>query len=170
MVTSSDSYGNSTGIERLIGDLWVSRTLSSTTIPTSDQVDLAIDDIGSELNIHLSGAGYTVPVSTGSDPITHRWLESMNNQGAAANVLGMIPMTAIAPISEDAGSNRMQMYIGFYNRGLTMIDEQKIRSARINERVAIVFTGSQTDSNRDRKLPRFTRGMDDTPSLKRLTD
>ena len=69
MATSSDSYGNSTGIERLIGDIFVSRTLSSTTVPTELQVDLSIDDIASELNRELAAAGYQVPVSTTVNPL-----------------------------------------------------------------------------------------------------
>ncbi len=172
MATSSDSYGNTTGIERLIGDLWVSRAITTTTVPTLEQIETAIDDIGSELNVVLAGAGYVVPMSTSADPIPSRWLESINNQGAAAILLGTIPMTAIAPESEDAGSNRMQMYIGFYNRGLKRIEEEKIRASRTSGRISgLVKAGSATDSNGDIKKPIFFRGLDDTDKRKsKLTE
>ena len=170
MVTSSNSYGTSTGIERLVGDIFVSRTLSSTTVPTILQIDLIIDDIAAEMNVALAANGYTAPVSTADDPIPSRWLESINNWGAAAMVLGTLPMTAIAPGQEDAGVNRMEMYQAFFNRGMTRIADKKVAAARSRGRLAATFAGSQESSDGERKLPVFKRGMDRTPGTRNLTE
>lgn len=164
MATSSDSYGTSTGIERLIGDIFVSRAVTSTTVPTLSQVELSIDDMGAELNRELAAAGFQVPVSTTVNPIEARWLESINNYGAAALILGTIPMTAITPGSEDAGSNRMEMYSSFFNRALASIKDQRFTAARIRGRLGAVFGGSQQDSDGNRKLPIFKRDTDRTPN------
>lgn len=157
MATSSDSYGTSTGVERLIGDIVISRAFTSTTVPSLAAVELNIDFIGSELNRELSAAGYQVPVSTTVNPMESRWLEGINNQGAAAMTLGTMPMTAITPGSEDAGSNRMEMYSSFLNRALTAIKENRFTAARTRGRLGAVFAGSQEDDQGNRKLPRFKR-------------
>lgn len=170
MATSSDSYGTSTGIERLIGDIFVSRAITSTTVPTLSQVELSIDDMGSELNRELAASGFQIPVSTSANPIEHRWLESINNYGAAALILGSIPMTAISPGSEDAGANRMEMYQSFFNRALTTIRDQRFTAARVRGRLGAVFGGSQQDSEGNRKLPRFKRDDDRTPGTGDFTE
>ena len=170
MATSSDSYGNTTGVERLVGDIVQNRAFSTTTIPTLLQVELFIDDIGADLNVSLSANGYVVPTSTANDPIVSRWLEGINNYGAAALVLGSLPMTAIAPGQEDAGVNRMEMYQAFFNRAITRIDDKKVRSSRSRGRLAAVMSGSQSDTDGERKLPIFTRGADSFPGTRTLTE
>jgi len=170
MVTSSNSYGNTTGVERLVGDIFVSRTITSTTVPTTLQVDLTIDDIASEINVALAANGYTAPLSTANDPIVHRWLEAINNYGAAAMLLGSIPMTAIAPGLEDAGTNRMELYQSFFNRGMTRIVDKKIKASKSRGRLAAVMSGSQSDTDGNRKLPMFTRDADNFPSTRTFTE
>jgi len=170
MVTSSNSYGNTTGIERLVGDMFVGRAITSTTVPTTLQVDLAIDDIASEINVALAANGYTAPLSTADDPIEHRYLESINNYGAAAMLLGTIPMTAIAPGLEDAGTNRMEMYQAFFNRGITKINDKKIKATKSRGRLAAIMAGSQSDTDGNRKLPLFKRDADNFPSTRPFTE
>ncbi len=170
MATSTNSYGTSTGVVRLIGDIFVSRAITTTTVPTTAQVDLTIDQIASELNRELAAVGFQVPVSTGTDPLTHAWLESINDMGAAALTLGSIPMTAIAPGSEDAGSNRMEMFQSFFNSALTSIRENRVVAARVRGRFQATFAGSQQDTDGNRKLPIFKRGADSFPGTKSLTE
>jgi len=170
MATSSDSYGTTTGVERLIGDIFVSRTISSTTVPTLAQVELSIDDIASEMNRELLATGFIAPVSTTVNPIEARWLESINNYGAAAIILGSIPMTAIAPGSEDAGTNRMEMYQVFFNRALTSIRDNRFTAARVRGRLGAVFSGSQQDADGNRKLPMFTRSDGRDPASESLIE
>jgi len=170
MATSSDSYGTSTGVERLIGDIFVSRTVTSTTVPTLLQVELAIDDVASELNRELAASGFQVPVSTTVNPMEARWLEGINNKGAAADILSYIPMTAIVPGGEDAGSNRMELFQFQVNKALTAIQENRFTAARTRGRLGAVFGGSQQDSNGKRKLPIFTREDGRTPGLDSFTE
>lgn len=171
MATSTNSYGNTTGVERLIGDIVINRAFSTTTVPTLNQVELMIDDIAAELNVALSANGYSVPVSTASDPITHRWLEGINNYGAAALALGSLPMTAISPGQEDAGTNRMEMYQAFFNRAITRIEDKKVRASKSpRTRLGAVISGSQQTTDGDRKLPIFKRGADKTPGTRGLTE
>jgi hypothetical protein len=170
MATSSDSYGTSTGVERLIGDIFVSRILSSTTVPTLTQVEFFIDDIASELNRELAAASFQVPVSTSANPLEARWLESINNYGAAAIILGSMPMTAISPGAEDAGSNRMAMYQIFFNNALTSIRDNRFTAARVRGRLGGVFSGSQNDIDGNRKKPIFTREDGHTPGIDSLIE
>lgn len=170
MATSSDSYGTSTGIERLIGDIVIDRAFSTLTVPTLLQVELAIDDIASELNRELAAAGFQVPVSTTVNPMEARWLEGINNKGAAADILSYIPMTAIVPGGEDAGSNRMELYQFQVNKALTAIQENRFTAARTRGRLGAVFSGSQQNSDGNRKLPIFKRDDGRTPGLDNFTE
>ena len=170
MATSSDSYGTSTGVERLIGDIFVSRAVTTTTVPTLAQVELAIDDAASELNRELAAAGFQVPVSTTVNPMEARWLEGINNKGAAADILSYIPMTAIVPGGEDAGSNRMELYQFQMNKALTAIIDHRFTAARSRGRLGATFSGSQKNKDGNRKLPIFTRNDNKTPGLEDLTE
>jgi len=154
---SSNSYGTSTGIERLIGDIVISRAFTTTTVPNSTTVELFIDDIASELNRELAASGYQVPVSTTANPLEHRWLESINDKGAAAMILGSMPAVSFAPGFEDAGTNRAEMFIGFFTRALTAIQEHRFTADRTRGRLGAVFSGSQSDTNGSRKKPLFKR-------------
>lgn len=152
-----------------MGDVVVSRSFTTTTVPTLDQVCLILDQTATELNRELDAAGYSAPVSTG-DIIATEWLRNINEMGAAALVLGTLPITAITPESEDAGANRGQLYQGFYNRALTTIQEQRLRASRRRQRLGAVFSGSQSDSDNNRKLPLFKRSLTDFPATRRLTE
>lgn len=169
MPTSTNTYGESTGVERLIGDIVVSRTFSTTTIPTLGQVELELDAVASSLNVELMAAGYSAPVSTGS-PITRRWLQAINEKGAAASLLGTLPSVAFSPESDDAGTNRMAMYESEFKAALERIRDQRIVASRGTSRLGRVFGGSQETSGGTRKLPLFTRGMSGNPSGRDLTE
>lgn len=162
MATSTNTYGTSTGIERLVGDVFVARSITSTTIPSLTYVEGMLDQTAAEINRELQASGYTIPVSTG-ESVARDWVKSINEFGAAALVLGSMPMTAIAPGREDAGSNRMEMFQAYFNSGLKSIRENRLVSSRSRGRLGGVFAGSQEDSDNNRKLPIFTRGMDDYP-------
>jgi len=128
-----------------------------------------INDIGAELNRELSAAGYVVPVSS-TGPGQRRWLQGVNNYGAAALILGSIPMTAISPGAEDAGGNRMEMFQVFFNRALTSIREGRFNAPRVRGRLGAVHSGSQKDSEGKRKLPLFKRDDGRTPGLDSFTE
>jgi len=162
MATSTNTYGTSTGVERLIGDLVVSRSFTATTVPTTLQVDLFLDQTASDLNVALAGAGYQVPVSTTSI-IARGWLQSINEQCAAALIMTSIPMTAIAPGQQQAGANRMQVWQNNHITAIARIDDKKLVAPKTRGRLGATFTGSQEDSDGRRKLPIFKRDLDDFP-------
>lgn len=169
MTVSTNSYGATTGIERLVGDVVISRGFTTTSIPSLAYVEGMIDQTAAELNRALAAAGYTAPVSTG-ETINRQWLAGINEYGAAALVLGSMPMTAISPGREDAGDNRLEMFQAFFNKALTTIKNQELSAGRSRGRLGAVFSGSQSDSDGNRKLPLFRRGMDDYPGSRSLTE
>ena len=169
MATSTNSYGTSTGIAELVGDVVVARTFTSTSVPSLVYVEGMIDRTAAELNRALAAAGYSAPIST-SETINRQWISGINEYGAAALVLGSMPMTAIMPGREDAGNNRMAMFQTFFNAALKTIGEQRLSAGRSRGRLGAVFAGSQSDSDGNRKLPLFKRGSDDDPGSRSLTE
>ena len=171
MTVSTNSYGFSTGVEGLIGDLVVSRAFTTTTIPTLLQVERQIDLVAANLNRELQAAGFAVPVSTGaSDDIARQWLVGINEMGASARLLAMLPMTAIAPDIEDGGANRMAFFQSEYIKALRDIRDNRLVATRARGRLSAVFSGSQEDSDGNQKEPLFRRGAYDTPGTRSLTD
>lgn len=150
-------YGTAGGVEILIGDIVVARDFTTTTIPTSGDVGAFLDDIEAELHRELAAAGFQVPVSTSANPREAAWLAGIAEKGAAALILGSIPMTAIAPGAQDAGTNRMEMYQAFFNRAIENIRENRFTAARTRGRLGAVFAGSQSDTDGNRKKPIFKR-------------
>ena len=169
MPTSTNSYGTSTGIERLVGDVFVSRAITSTTIPSLTYVEGMIDQTAAELNRALAAAGYSAPISTG-ETINRQWISGINEYGAAALVLGSMPMTALSPGKEEAGNNRMEMFQAFFNAALKTIAEQRLSAGRSRGRLGAVKSGSATDSDGNTKLPLFKRGQDDYPGSRSLVE
>ena len=171
MATSTNTYGTSTGIENLIGDMVLSRAFTTTTFPTLLQVERQLDLTAANLNRELQAAGFAVPVSTGaSDDIARQWLVGVNEMGACAKLLAMLPMTAIAPDIEDGGANRMEFFQAEYNRALKDIRDNRLVATRARGRLSAVFSGSQEDSDGNQKEPLFRRGAYDTPGTRSLTD
>ena len=168
MAVDANSYGASTGVERRVGDIVTSRAFSSTTVPTLGQVELAIDDIAAEMNTMLQGVGYTTPVSTG-EVFARRWLQALNEDGAAAAILATMPQVAITITPEDA-SNRMAYYQRRYEEGLQRIEEGKLRVGRAQGKLHGLTAGAATSSDGATKLPLFRRGMDDAPGTRELTE
>lgn len=168
MAVDAASYGATTGVERRVGDLLTARALTSSTIPSLSQVELIIDDVAADLNTALQAAGYSVPVSTG-DPYAHRWLQAVNEDGAAAAVLATMPVTAIRVSMDDAG-NRANYYYQRFQDGLKRIDEGKLRITRTQTRLHGVASGAATDSDGNTKLPIFTRGMGRYPGTVSMTE
>lgn len=153
-----------------MGDIVVSRSFTTSTIPTLAQVEQILDQTASDLNVALSAAGYAAPVST-TQIITRQWLANVNEKCAAALVLTTIPMTAIAPGAEDAGANRIQVWQNDCIRAIQRIDDKKLNAPLAQgNRLWAVFTGSQEDSDGNRKLPAFTRSLDDFPNTRTRTE
>ena len=167
MAESTNSYGSDSGVAKLVGDIVLARTFGTTTIPTLIQVEQIIDGVAAELNVAFQSVGIAVPISTGSDPIVHQYLVHVNDQGAAAQVLGTIPGNAFRPGQEEVGSNRIEMYQASYLRALEAIKNNEVRATRSRRRTQVAFAGSQEDSNNRRKKPMFTREDDYNPRSSR---
>jgi len=168
MATSTNTYGTSTGIERMVGDLFQDRTLSTSSVPTALQVDRILDEIASDMNRALRAAGYSAPISTGaSDLIERDWAKTVNEYGAASRVLLTMPLTSFAPGAEDAGSNRAQTYQFLFQQGMDAIKNLELRAPKSQGRLANVFSGSQSDSDGNRKTPFFKRDEGDNPRTAR---
>ena len=169
MPVSTNSYGASSGVEALIGDIVVSRVFNTTSIPNLVQVETEIDAKAADLNVELMASGYSVPVSTG-DPIVRRWLQGVNEKGAAAAILGSMPLTAFAANAEDAGSNRMEMYMKDFTNALKRIRDNRVVASRSQNRMRNALAGSRTDSDGNVRLPLFSRGAYDYPGSRSLTE
>ncbi len=142
MATSTNSYASVDHVESLIGDMVAERQFSVSSIPTRTQVEQIIDTVAAEINVALAAASYSAPLSTSSDPITYKWLESVNAWGVAAQVISTVPAIAITLDQEDAANNRAQSYQRLYDRALKRIDDQKISASRATSRLGRVYSGS----------------------------
>ncbi len=169
MTVAASTYGTTTGIERLTGDVFVNRSVTSTTIPSLTYVEGMLDQTAADLNRELAAAGYSTPISTGETD-AYAWARSVNEQGAAALVLGSMPIVAIAPGREDAGNSRLQLFSNSFNKALKDIQEHRLVASRSRGRLGAVFAGSQSDSDSQRKLPLFRRDNDSYPGSRSLTE
>lgn len=163
MAVGANTYGSVSGVERLVGDIVQDRDFSTSTVPTEAQVELILDDIAADLNRALLASGYSAPISTG-DSISRTWITSINNYGAAAQVLVTIPTTAIAPGQEQAAGGRSQYYQTLFDRAISQIEEHKLSASRSRGRLGAIKSGSQSDTDGNRKLPSFKRSLTDFPS------
>ena len=91
-------------------------------------------------------------------------------KGAAAKLLGSMPLTAFAANAEDAGSNRMEMYSKEFEQALERIQKNRLVASRTRNRLGNIYAGSQEDSNNDRKLPLFRRNMSGYPGSESMTE
>lgn len=82
------SYGTMADVQELIAQF----TIGVTSTPTTTQATAIITDISNEIDVALSAAGVTVPVTTPAYFLD--WLGLLNAYGAAAAVLkSMFPGT-----------------------------------------------------------------------------
>lgn len=170
MAVNARSYTTVSLVQIMIGDVVEARTFTATTVPSLEQVEQVIDFTAADLNRELAAAQYTVPVSTG-DVDTRLWLQGINGYGAAAQIIRTVPSVAITLDQEDAANNRAQSYQRLFDRALQQIRDEKLAASKSVTVLGQVFSGSQSDSNGDRKLPFFTRGEDNNPRTgKRLTE
>lgn len=165
MALDSNTYGLVAGVERLIGDIIVSRTFTTGTTPTLLQAEAELDAAAMDLNRELDQAGYTVPVLDADFPTAYGFLKAANEYGASAALLATLPSEAYSPEEEiaSAGESRAMMYHIRFQHALKVIREHKIRAAMRKGRLADMFAGSQETDAGDTKEPFFTRKDDKYP-------
>lgn len=169
MPVGANTYGSVVAVERLVGDLVASRDFTTSSTPSEAQIELTLDDVAANLNRELDVSGFVVPVAA-SDSQAYNYLVSVNNYGAAATVLGMLPPESFDPDAPDVATSRAGMYQSRFNKALEYIAAHRIRATRRRTRLYHVFSGSQEDSDSNRKKPLFTRGVTDFPSSRTLTE
>tara|TARA_Y100000310_G_scaffold294449_1_gene324920 strand:- start:79 stop:591 length:513 start_codon:yes stop_codon:yes gene_type:complete len=164
MAVGANTYGSVVGVEGLAGDVVASRDFTGSTVPTTTQVELYLDQIAARLNAMLKAAGYTVPVVTGDDPEAFTWLAMANNAGASAKVLEMFPGGSYSRNNPEAMNSRAQSLANEVTTILEAIKERTFPATFTTAAFARIYAGSQEDSSGKTKLPVFTRAITDYPS------
>jgi len=172
MAIDTDAYGTVVGVQALVGDLVSDRTFTVGSTPSLAQVELAVNEIGAEINMELETAGYTVPVSAADDVNMEKWLQGINNMGAAARSLSYVPAESVLePGEENPVQSRRGWYQREFERALKRIRTGLLKASRDQTRMANMVTGAQQDSDGNTKLPIFTRETTRHPtSLPSLTE
>ena len=172
MAIEENTYAEATDVERLIGDIVEDRTFTEDTVPSLAQVETELDNVAADLNRELDQVGYTVPVSETAYPTTYKYLKAANAYGAAAVLLVTVPANAYNPEEEveQPGETRATTYGNKLKSALKAIRENRLRAGRRTRRLEKVFAGSQEDDEGNTKSPIFTRGQDDYPGRRTLTE
>ena len=171
MAVGANTYGAVTGVQARVGDLVPSRAFSGSTTPTTTQVELFLDDVASEMNALMEGAGYTIPLVAGTNPSAYAWAASANEAGASVMVLDTHPDVSYDPDNPSPQASRKSSYAAIYKRFLTAISEGTFKADRDTTKLGRFTVGSYLDDDGKKKVPVFTRAMNDFPgSIERVTD
>lgn len=85
------------------------RTYSESTTPTETQVNQYITDIAVEIDNVLQAQGYTIPVTSPENFVSH--LKLLNTRGAAAMAeIAMFPESTSGPGGTPHGSQLLSLY------------------------------------------------------------
>lgn len=168
------TYGTVDGMHRRIGWLTEGKTyFDGDTDPTLEEVVATLDDIASDIHINLAGAGYPVNTNaalTSGSPRVQRWLQTLNEDGAAA-FLGQ--QNPIAGNPENGENNPVAYWKARFKAGLKLIAEGGLDSLGLDRgttNASLLFSGSSQDENGNDKLPIFKRNTFDYPGSRSLTD
>ena len=170
MAVGANTYGSVAGVERLVGDVVAGRTFGVSTTPTTAQVEAELDAVAFDLNRELEAAGYTIKVDSVSYPTAYGFLTAANEYGAAARVLGMVPIGSYNSGTEEIGTSRAQMYEHHLKHALKMIRQGQLKAGRDQSPMEWVGTGSRLDDDGNVKKPLFTRAMSDYPGTRSLVE
>jgi len=171
MAIDSYSYGTEEGVEVKAGWVVPGRDFDGTTTPTDAEVHNIIDLIASEIHMALAEAGY--PIDTKADVTTDapravKWLEQLNEMGAASDI---IQNFAIAGDPE-TGERPSGYWKSRYEAGLKRIaggalDFMGLTRTRTLSSNLVGTWYKNTDGQV--KLPFFKRGQFDYPGSQPLT-
>lgn len=172
MTIDSYSYGTEAGCEQKAGWVVPGRDFDATSSPTQDEVFNIIDTVASEIHQALAEAGY--PIDTKTDVTTNapravKWLEQLNEMGAAADI---IQNFAIAGDPED-NSRPSGYWSSRYKDGLKKIAGGALDFmglSRTRDLSSKMVGTWYEDSSGNIKKPLFKRGQFDYPSSRELTE
>ena len=172
MAVEENTYAEATDVERLIGDIVEDRTFTTETVPTLAQVETELDNAAADLNRELDQVGYTVPVNKTDYPTAYKYLTAANAYGAAAVLLSAVPANSYNPDEdvEQIGETRATTYGNKFKSALKAIRENRLRAGRRVRRLETLAVGSAVDDEGNVKVPIFTRGEDDYPGRRSLTE
>ena len=180
MAVGANSYGEVARVQAHVGDLVASRTFvnatstgQSASIPSLTQVESWIDDRAARLNAELRAAGFTVPVSSATDPEAHAWLRAANSAGAAAIALAGLPADSFAPGVEPTQARGRGEYLDSeYTAVIKVIRGEdgngRFPATRSRSLTAGLKVGSYQTSTGGDKDPFFTRGQHDFSATRSL--
>lgn len=173
MTVDTYTYGTVAGVHRRIGWIVASRApFDGTTQPALSEVEAALDGIASNIHAKLIEAGY--PVNTKASVTTTsarlaKWLENINEDGAAADLL----MTFPSATDPDSANNPPKYFSKRYEAGLSMIAGKTLDRFGLSREETLsegLESGSYKTSDGDVKKPLFSRSMMDYPSSRSLTE
>lgn len=172
MTIDSYSYGTEAGCEQKAGWVVPDRDFDATSVPSDTEVHNIIDTVASEIHQALAEAGY--PIQTKSDVTTNapravKWLEQLNELGAAADI---IQNFGIAGDPEDnsrpAGYWRKRFEDGLKRiRGGAL---SHLGLSRDRDLSAYLVGTSYKNTDGDIKKPFFKRGQFNAPGSTALTE
>lgn len=167
-----NTYGSVYGVESKVGDIVASRTFTDTTVPSFQDVQGLLDGVASELNMELLQQGYQAPVRGADDPIAYSHLVYINECGAAARTLSLLPMESyLLPNEGGAGGDRREMLDRELWHAIQRIRRQEFQSTRTTGLAANFLSGARTDRDTGEvKNPLFKRAMTDFPGTRTLQE
>ena len=171
MAIDSYSYGTEAGCEQKAGWVVPDRDFDSASVPSDTEVHNIIDTVAAEIHIALAEAGY--PIQTKADVTTNapravKWLEQLNELGAAADI---IQNFGIAGDPED-NSRPSGYWRKRFEDGLKRIRGgalDHLGLSRVRDLSEYLVGTSYKDTDGNVKKPFFKRGMFDAPGAFPLT-
>lgn len=172
MTVDTYTYGTVDGVHRRIGWLVGRAPFDGSTQPALSEVEAALDGIASEIHAKLMETGYPVNTKSSVNNTSAQlanWLERINEDGAAADVL----MTFPSATDPDSAVNPQKYYSKRYEAGLNMIASKAIDRFGLSREETLsegLESGSYKNSDGAVKKPLFTRDMTDYPGSRSLTE
>ncbi len=167
MSVGTYTYGTVAGVTRKVG--WVIAghgNFSASTIPTTTDVELILDEVATEIHAKLADAGYALDTAAAvlaSAPRASAWLAGLNECGAAARVLMGF---AIASDPETGADHPEAYWKKRFEEGLKLIASKALRlfgMTKSEELSDLLVCTSVLDEDGNEKEPLFKRDMWNNP-------
>ena len=165
MAVSEYSYGTVTGVQQKAGWVVPARTFSSETVPTTTEVENILDTVCAQVHAKLAEAGYTVATKasiTTDAPRAVKWLERLNECGAAAEII----MTFAIAGDPERDTDPSGYWRKVFENGLKMIAGRFLadlgmgKSHNLSDHLVATWV---LDKDGNEKSSKFKMGMWDVP-------
>lgn len=175
MTIRTDSYSSTSEVKAFTAHLLDGQSaFNSTTRPTSAQVEKFIDRASGVLNVALSSAGFTIPVSNSTGKLA---CDDWVTQQATVYV----ELTQRGVGYSDAEGSRVTSFSNLAKRAKEFVDENRLGFIRLGIpqghklSEGLAFTGMDAPAYRDDPIdstivqPKFTRNSFDDPTIAHYT-